>query len=386
MRAALAITAVELRRFLKDRSNIFFVFIFPLLLVLFIGAQFGGGGGGRVALTGADGDLGRELAAALEADDIGVTRVAAAEGRELVARGRADVGVVVTDEAEAAYAAGGDLAVELVLGNQARSQASGQRVQTALDALALSEGQVAALAGTGVPADDARAALDAAGALVQPARIEVTNVSEIAQEFAGLGQFDYGASAQLILFVFLISLAGSTTLIQSRRLGVTRRTMAAPVSTGQAVVGQGLGRLVIAVVQGGYIVAAAALLFGVDWGNIPLTLLVLVVFGSVAAGAAMVVGSVIDNDAAAGGVGVGVGLVLGALGGAMYPLELFPDGLRAVAHLTPHAWAAEALADVQRHDRGLLEILPELGVLAGYAAVLLLLGAWLLRRSLARAI
>lgn len=386
MRAALAITAVELRRFLKDRSNIFFVFIFPLLLVLFIGAQFGGGGGGRVALTGADGDLGRELAAALEADDIGVTRVAAAEGRELVARGRADVGVVVTDEAEAAYAAGGDLAVELVLGNQARSQASGQRVQTALDALALSEGQVAALAGAGVPADDARAALDAAGALVQPARIEVTNVSEIAQEFAGLGQFDYGASAQLILFVFLISLAGSTTLIQSRRLGVTRRTMAAPVSTGQAVVGQALGRLVIAVVQGGYIVAAAALLFGVDWGNIPLTLLVLVVFGSVAAGAAMVVGSVIDNDAAAGGVGVGVGLVLGALGGAMYPLELFPDGLRAVAHLTPHAWAAEALADVQRHDRGLLEILPELGVLAGYAAVLLLLGAWLLRRSLARAI
>lgn len=112
----------------------------------------------------------------------------------------------------------------------------------------------------------------------------------------------------------------------------------------------------------------------------------LLVFGLVSAGAAMVVGSVIDNDAAAGGVGVGAGLVLGALGGAMYPLALFPDTLRTIAHLTPHAWAVDALSDIQRHGRGLVAILPELGVLAAYGAVLLLLGAWVLRRSLARAI
>lgn len=216
--------------------------------------------------------------------------------------------------------------------------------------------------------------------------MEITNVSEIAQEFAGLGQFDYGAASQVLLFVFLISLAGSTTLIQSRRLGVTRRTLAAPVTTGQTVVGQAVGRLVIAATQGTYIMAASMLLFGVDWGNLGLALLVVVVFGLVAAGAAMVLGSVVDNDAAASGVGVGVGLVMGALGGAMYPIELFPDTLRAVAHVTPHAWAGQALAEVQRHGAGLVDILPELGVLLGYAAVLLLVGAWLLRRSLARAI
>lgn len=386
MRTAFAITVVELRRFLADRSNIFFVFIFPLILVLFIGAQFGGSMGGRVALTAGDGDLGADLVEVLEADDIGVSRVEAPEGRELVARGRADVAVVVTADAAAAYAAGDGLAIELVVGNQAQSQATAQSVQTALDDLALVWGQEAALADAGVPAEGARAALAAAGQVVSPARMEVTNVSEIAQEFSGLGQFDYGASAQLILFTFLISLAGATSLIQSRRLGVTRRTMAAPVATGQAVFGQAVGRLVIAFVQGAYIVAASALLFSVDWGNLALTLLVLLVFGLVSAGAAMVVGSVIDNDAAAGGVGVGAGLVLGALGGAMYPLALFPDTLRTIAHLTPHAWAVDALSDIQRHGRGLVAILPELGVLAAYGAVLLLLGAWVLRRSLARAI
>ena len=65
MRVALAVTVVELRRFLADRSNIFFVFIFPLLLVLFIGSQFGGGGGGTVALAGPGSALRTDLAAAL---------------------------------------------------------------------------------------------------------------------------------------------------------------------------------------------------------------------------------------------------------------------------------------------------------------------------------
>lgn len=385
MRAALAITAVELRRFLADRSNIFFSFVFPLLLVLFIGAAFGGSSDGRVALAGPEGALRTDLVAALEDGSSTVTVAGPDDVRELVARGRADVGVLVPADAAAAYDDRADLTVQMVVGNQAQSQATAQRVQSALDGLAAAEGRLAALVAAGVEPEAARTALAMAGEVVAPARIEVTNVSEIAQEFGGLGRFDYGAASQVLLFVFLISLAGSTTLIQSRRLGVTRRTLAAPVSTAQAVGGQALGRLAIASAQGAYIMAATMLLFGVDWGNLALAVLVMVVFAFVAAGAAMVVGSVLDNDAAAGGVGVGIGLVMAALGGAMTPLELFPDTLRTVAHLTPHAWAGEALAEIRRHDGTLVDILPQLGVLLGFAAVLLVVGSWTLRRSLARA-
>lgn len=386
MRTALAITTVELQRFLKDRSNIFFVFIFPLLLVLFIGAQFGGGSGGTVAVSGPAGALRADLVAQLEGADAEVTVGEPDDVRELVARGRADVGVLVTPEAASAYEAGEDLAVQVVVGNQAQSQVSAQQVQTAVDGLAAAQGRLAALVAAGTDRAAAEQALAVADRMVKPATLEVTNVSEIAQEFSGLGQFDYGAASQLLLFVFLTSLAGSSTLIQSRRLGVTRRTLAAPVSAMQAVGGQVLGRLTIAAFQGAYIMAATSLLFGVQWGNLGLAVLVMVVFALVAAGAAMVLGSVVDNDAAAGGVGVGLSLVLAALGGGMYPLELFPDTLRTVAHITPHAWASEALAQVQRHDGGLLDIVPQLGVLLGFAAVLVLAGTWLLRRSLERAI
>lgn len=70
LRSVPAIAGVELRRFLRDRSNIFFVFIFPLALVFVLGSQFGGDGpSGRVAIAGADGELRAAVVERLEADD-----------------------------------------------------------------------------------------------------------------------------------------------------------------------------------------------------------------------------------------------------------------------------------------------------------------------------
>ena len=77
---------------------------------------------------------------------------------------------------------------------------------------------------------------------------------------------------------------------------------------------------------------------------------------------------------------------LAALGGAMYPLELFPDTMRTISRFTPHAWAYEALADIQRRGAGLADVLPELGVLAAIGVLLVVLGGWSLRRSLARSV
>ncbi len=386
MRSLAAVAAVELRRFLRDRSNIFFVFIFPLLLVLVLGSQFGGGDStGRVGVAGESSDLRAAITTVLEQDGMAVETAGPEDLLEQVARGRADVGLFIPEGAAAAYSAGEPATLEVVPASQAAAQATQQRVRTAVERVQLDRAQVVALVGHGAGEADARAALQTAREEVAPPTLSVVDVDAAAQEFSGLGQFDLGASSQLLLFVFLISLAASGTLIQARRQGVIARTLAAPVSNGQVLVGYALGRWTIAVFQGAYIMLATALLFGVDWGNPALSLLVLGVFGAVAAGAAMVLGALMDNEAAATGAGIGLGLVLAGLGGAMVPLEIFSDTLRTVALLTPHAWAYEAFAEIQRHDGGLVDIAPQLGMLAAMAAAALLLGAWALRRSLARA-
>ncbi|MDI3212826.1 ABC transporter permease [Arthrobacter sp. AL12] len=325
MSAVVAIATVELRRFLRDKSNLFFVFIFPLMLILLLGSQFGAGSGQpRVTIAGPGSTLAQTLTA------------------ELVSAG--------------------------------------------VQAVGLDRSQLAALTGAGIPKDQARPALDQAAAQVAAPTVEIVDTGDVVQEFRGWGKFDLGASQQLLLFVFLSSLTGAATLIQARRLGVVGRVMSAPVSSGQIVAGQGLGRFAIAFVQGGFIMVGTAVLFGVDWGNLWLSALVLVLFCAASAAAAMMVGSVMDNDTAAAGVGVGAGLVLAGLGGCTVPPEFFPEALDAISFATPHRWAYEAFASIQRHDGTLGDVLAELGVLAGMAAALLVLGAWLLRRSLNRAL
>lgn len=387
MRAAWAVTVVELRRFLRDRSNIFFTFIFPFMLVVVIGAQFGGGASnGRVVLTDETSALGQRIAAELTARELTVEVDPAAQARETLARGRADAGVLIEAEDAAAFEAGEPVQLDLVLASTSGSSAVAQLVRSAVAEIDREQAGVAALEQVGVGSGTAQDAWRDAEEQVPPADVQVVDTDEVSQAFAGVTGFDVGASSQVLLFVFLTALAGSATLIDARRHRVIARTLAAPVSTAAVVGGQALGRWVIAFFQGVYVMAGTALLFGVSWGNVGLGLLVLAVFATVAAGTAMAIGSLLDNEGAASGLGVGLALVLAALGGCMVPQEIFPASLKFVSSLTPHGWGYRAFAEIQRHDGTLADIAGQLGVLAGFAVVTLLLGSLLLRRSIARAL
>lgn len=383
--SVLTIAGLELRRFLRDRANIFFVFIFPLALVLLIGAQFGEGATrGTAIVTGPDTALRSAVVTALAERDLEVELAGTEAATQQVARSRVDVAVVVDEAAAAAYAERSDLALEVLTSSRITARTTLEDVRVATATLASEQGQVEALVSAGVTPEEAAAALRRAEPLVRGPELRTTGGDEVSEAFAGLGRFDLGASAQLALFVFLTSLTGAATLIQARRLGLVARTLAAPVSPSGLLAGEALGRWVIALVQGVYIVAATALLFDVDWGSLSAALVVLAAFAAVGAGAAMLLGAAVDNEGTASGLGVGLGLVLAALGGSMMPLDFFPDTLQTLAHVTPHAWAYDAFAELQRREGGLVDVLPELAALVGMAAVLLTLGVWALRRSLAR--
>lgn len=378
MRSVLALAQLELRRFLADRLNLFFVLVLPLVIVVILGLQSSGGGGtASVALTGDPATV-----AALETElatlDMSTTVHDDAEAvADVVSLGSADVGVVVISA--------DPLRLDLVTADEQTAAGLGQLVTSAADQVAVDRAQQDLLTATGLSADQARAALDGAPEGWDAAAVQVGEADPVMEEFASLGRFELGAGGQLLLFVFLNTLTAASAMIQARRSGAIRRMMAAPVTATQAVTGLALGRFVIAMFQGAYIMIASSLLFDVSWGDLGAVLTVLAVFGLIAAGVALIIGVVVDSDGLASGLGVGGGLILAALGGSMIPLEFFPDTLRTVAMFTPHGWAYQALAEIQRRDGGVTDILPELGVLVAMALAVLLAGGWLLRRSLARA-
>lgn len=382
MRPVLALVVLELRRFLADRFNLFFVLVLPLVLVFVLGLQSGGGGAGRVALV-ADEPVLAQLTQELEGAGAEVTAYPdRAELDDAVAAGAADLGVVAQSGHPGAVA---ELGLELVAVDGQPSPLLEPLVRTAAEQVVLAQARAAALEEAGLEPDEAdRAAAGPEG--WEPARVAVSDGDPVIQEMAAMGRFDLGAGGQLLLFVFLNTMTAASATIQARRSGALRRVLGAPVTDGQVVAGLALGRFAIALFQGGYIVVASRLLLGVEWGSLGAVLVVLAVFGLISAGLALLIGVLMDSEGPASGVAVGAGLILAALGGCMIPLEFFPDTLRTVANVTPHAWAYQALAEIQRRGGGVPDVALELGVLAAMGAAVLLAGTVLLRRSLQRAI
>lgn len=380
------LTWYNLLRMFRERANLFFVLIFPILLVAVLGAQFGDEGDTpEIGLTG-DGEF--AAGAAERIDDSGAAQVrwvdTESELRDLVGDETVPVGVVVPPDAAAALREGEQPRLTLLLGSGENVGALQGVATRAFAAEAAVPGVVGELATTtDAPADEVSQVVSQLAGALPPIEVE--------RELAGGGEadevtfgFDQLAVGILLLFVFLNTLTGAAALVQSRKEGVSRRMVATPTSLRTIVVGEGLGRWGVGLFQGAYIMVASALLFGVEWGHLPTAILLVAVFAAVAAGAAMLIGAVLSNEEQTAGVTVLAGLVLGALGGTMFPLELFGSTMRTVAHVTPHAWGIDAFTEMGRSGAALVEVLPQLGVLAAMALVLVGLATWRLRLTLTR--
>ena len=384
---ALAIGLTNIRRMIRERSNIFFVFIFPIALILLIGAQFGGGVEPLIGVFVAEeGQIAEEITDVIGSQDsVDIQRFEVREDLvSAVERGQVQAGVFLPAGIESQSAAGE--AVEI--GFVARPDGTGPQLQAIVGAAVADVMKPVgaaqfATAESGLDFETAHVAARNLAGLAGGVEVSVTAVGEAIFPDT-LGQFDLGASSQLVLFVFLTALAGSAALILTRQLGISSRMLSTPTSVRSIVVGESMGRFGVALVQGLYIVVLTLIIFGVNWGDPLASFLLLVAFSAVGAGAGVLMGSVFSNDQQAGGVGVVLSLGLAALGGCMLPLELFSPTMQTVAHFTPHAWALDGYAELVRRSGNTGDILLELGVLVGYAAVLLALAAWRLRIAITR--
>jgi ABC-2 type transport system permease protein len=373
----LIIASTELRRFLRDRSNIFFVFMFPMLLVLLFGLMFGGGITTRVGVVGDAGQLTSDVVTGFEEAGFAVDEFDSEKG----GLGQVERGLITSlvvfdadDELRVVSQEGHGFEIASVV-NSAVAQYTVQRQAEVFINDQLGSGGEAAVA--------------AVRALVPP--VEVTTTLAVGAKSNNpfpddyeepATQFDFGAPQQLVLFTFLTSLASSGALILTKKLGVARRMISTPTSVTSVLLGEALGRYFIALLQAMFIVLGTALLFGVHWGD-PLAVgLLVALFSLVGTAVGMLLGSALNNDQQAGGIGVMASLSLAALGGAMVPIEIFSDTMKKVAHFTPHAWALDGFREIQFRSGGVSDILTELGVLAAAAAVLLGIAIFAFRRRI----
>jgi ABC-2 type transport system permease protein len=185
-----------------------------------------------------------------------------------------------------------------------------------------------------------------------------------------ISPFAYVAPADLVLFLGITVLLLSSGLVESRRIGMLRRLAAAPILGRSVMAAQTVSCLVVAAGQSAGLLLVGRVLFGVHWGDPVAVFLVLLFLSLSYAGASGILGSRARSEEQTASVAVVLGIVCGMLGGCLYPLDVVGPVVRTVGHLVPQAWAMDAFVKLIYNDVGLVAVLPEIGALAVFAAVL----------------
>ncbi len=385
----------ELRLTFKQRSNAFWMFIMPIVFILFFGNVIGGAQRAAadvtITLTVVDQDvswLSRALVETLEGEDFAVTEVAA---DDLMARDNRTRTLVIPAGLAESVARGDQGRVFLLTEADTNAQATVVAELHITRALTRLVGLLVEMQAELQENEALDLQADRLAEMRQRAAREplVSLVSQYAGRGrplpGGFGQAVPGMMTQFIIMMVMI--AGAVYLTEEKLSGVLRRLAVAPLSRRGLIAGKLTGLVMLALLQAAVLVAAGSVLsglglFGADfyWGSSPLGLALMILsFAVAAAGITLFFGAILATPTQASAVSWLAGMVMAGLGGCWWPLEIVPAWLRTAGHVFPTAWMMDGMHQLISFGNGLQAVLVPALVLLGYGLVFGVLGARFLR-------
>lgn len=180
--------------------------------------------------------------------------------------------------------------------------------------------------------------------------------------------FRFSLPGNMVMYVMMNLLVfGGTTLARQRAGGLVRRLAASPVTRREMVAGKIYGLVLLGAVQMTVFLLAGQFLFGVRLGaNLGPILLTLIIYSWVAASLGVLAGSLARAEDKVIGICVLGSLVMAALGGCWWPLEVGPPILKVLAHCVPTGWAMDALHQMISFGGGIGDAARPIAVLAAF--------------------
>src|SRR5439155_6016992 len=154
----------------------------------------------------------------------------------------------------------------------------------------------------------------------------------------GAARYQILVPSYTVMFAFVLVLTVGWLFVAERRQGTMLRLRAAPLSRAAILLGKLLPCYLLSLIQGFFLLVAAKLVFGMNWGPHPLWLIPVVASTSAAAvGLALVVATVARTETQVSIYGTLLVLVLAGVSGCLMPRELMPEQMREISRATPHA-------------------------------------------------
>jgi ABC-2 type transport system permease protein len=346
---------------LHDRGRLLMLFAMPLIFIVVFGSMFKFGpdrGKPRpIAIWHAPGDARGEAIAKTLADTPGFAPrplASADEVRRAVANEDVPAGLVVPADFDPGAGKPVELVIDLGADIQVRGPLQGALTGVVMRGLAP------------VPLDKL------------PPMVEAKSPPGLAKPVENISGFQVTVPGNGVLFGFFIAMTVAMTFASERHSGTWRRLLAAPVPRWRALVGKLVPYYLIGVFQLAVLFTVGATVFGMQIAGSIAALVVLslaVVLCAIAFG--MLVASFGWTEKQIGSTVPVMLLVMGLLGGCMFPRLLMPPFMQKIGLAVPHSWALDGYyAVLVRQGTTIADIAPSLGALCAFAIGFGALGLW----------
>jgi ABC-2 type transport system permease protein len=186
----------------------------------------------------------------------------------------------------------------------------------------------------------------------------------------------FGVAGFAVMFAFLAAQVTASSIFDEKKEGTFRRLLAAPMERVELLIGKMLPNFLLAILQMVVIVATSIVLLPLTGQEVPLLghspvglALITLCVALCSTSLGIFLAALCRTESQVGGVSTLFLWVAGMVGGAFIPTFILGGFLNAVGKVVPHYWALQAYTDLTVRGLGVVDILPELGVLAAFSAL-----------------
>ncbi len=370
---ALVIALKDIQIFVKERGNVIYMFLLPMVFILVLSTAMQGymeeDEASLITLPLVNLDPGGEIAAALvealnEAGGIQVEPYDQAEARALLQDAEIERVLTIPANLTRDVSAGQPVALRLVSHPDANETQTNSVLQV-VEGVAQAQGQI-------------EGPQNAPSVL-----IEQTLPQGMGEEVQEPNAAQQNVPGYTILFVFLTAQTTATSIYVEKKEGTFRRLLAAPIGKAALLTGKMIPNFVTALIQVVVIVGVSMLVLprlGLDplsLGDEPLALaLVSLLLALCSTGLGILIAAIARTEGQISGLGSLVLWTAGAVGGCLFPPFLLSGAIGTVGKLVPHYWALRAYQDLIVRGRGLADVGAEMLALLGFSLLFLAIGMW----------
>ncbi len=401
VKKTIAVAGKELQVLFRDRGQLAVLFLMPIMFAAVVGSFGGGSSGITVYLVNEDpGQYGAQIAETLsEIEALSITEVdIIGEADQKVADGEALAAIIIPAEFSQKVDIFEQAKVQVIV-DPAQPQYAGiiigmmsdvvtpvvyqGEIQYGIRAVMQESGAFESVdpeVSAAVEAQTMGVIMTQLADLFENPLIDVTGVDLEGVETRSLdNSYSYYMPSYAVMFAFFIVSTIASTILSEKEEGTFRRLLVAPLHKGSIIAGKMLAYMVVVSLQVMLVLTVGRLAFDIPLGESPLALLLItLVLALTATSLGMLVAAVVPIRSQAEAVAFILVIVLGAVGGSIItlPEEGFLDVL---SQFTPHSHAIEGYIQVMSQGAGVVDILPQLALLAALSILFFVIAMWRFR-------